>query len=69
MKNDHLVPIGEASRRVRCHPATLKNIERRGGLTSFRDSRNFRFYLNSEIEALCAQREPQRQEEHEKANK
>jgi hypothetical protein len=24
--------------------------------------------LNSEIEALCAQREPRRQEEHEKAN-
>ena len=61
-EQESLVGIGEASRRLRVHPSTLKNMERRGLLTPFRDGRNFRFFLESEIANLSAQREPHRQE-------
>lgn len=49
--------IGEAAHRLKCHPATVKSLEERGFLTSYRDYRGWRFYDSGEVERLRIDRE------------
>jgi len=44
--------IGEAARRLKRHPVTVKTWEKQGLLTPYRDYRGWRYYDSSEIERL-----------------
>lgn len=56
--SENLIVIGEAARRVPCHATTLKNMEKKGQLTSYRDGRGIHYYDPGEIDALRAGRQP-----------
>jgi DNA-binding transcriptional MerR regulator len=50
------ISIGDASRLLECHPATVKNLVRKGLLTCYRDYRGWRFFDADEVERLRMQR-------------
>jgi DNA-binding transcriptional MerR regulator len=51
------IPIGEAARRLKRHPVTVKSWEDPGLLTSYRDYRGWRYYDEAEVERLCIDRQ------------
>jgi DNA-binding transcriptional MerR regulator len=56
--NQYIV-IGDTARRLMCNPATVKNLERRGLLTAYRDHRGWRFYDVDEVDRLRIDRQSQ----------
>jgi hypothetical protein len=53
--NKH-ISIGDTSRRLECHPVTVKNLVKKGFLTSYRDHRGWRFFDSDEVERLRIKR-------------